>query len=300
MKKLLLLLASAFLIPAAYAVDAVVHKKCLKASDYKGCIEVLSGAIKDQVKPGTQNIKLNIDTQVTADGNQCPSEFAYAGGGYCRRVICDFAGLFGAGHHPDLAGKGMRCPKGIGQMRWGKWDEEKVRASNNPECPDIQLKKGFQNTCHQVGRTAAQLVVDGRYQEAIDKFVDYPKILEEPLLRTIYAGVLWKTGKREKAIPHYLQAAEETEESADYRWITWIGGAGALYYQDSDDYRIDIFAKKAIKAEPNLLNEKFQRKNYDSQEALDILRGILKRPGLQGDVRKIERKLLRNDARDDW
>ena len=63
---------------------------------------------------------------------------------------------------------------------------------------------------------------------------------------------------------------------------------------------IDIFAKKAIKAEPNLLNEKFQRKNYDSQEALDILRGILKRPGLQGDVRKIERKLLRNDARDDW
>jgi len=244
MKKLFLLLASALLIPAANAVEEDIHEKCLKASDYKGCIEIFSGAIKDQIKPGTQNIKLNIDTQVTADGNQCPSEFAYAGGGYCRRVICDFVGLFGAGHHPDLAGKGMQCPKGIGQMRWGEWDDEKVRASINPECPDLQLKKGFQNTCQQIGRTAAQLVVDGRYQEAIDKFVGHPKILEEPLLRTIYAGALWKTGKREKAIPHYLQAAEETEEFAHYRWITWIAGAGALYYQDSDDYRIDIFAKK--------------------------------------------------------
>ena len=93
MKKLFLLFASALLIPAANAVGEDIHEKCLKASDYKGCIEVFSGAIKEQIKPGTQNIKLNIDTQVVADGNQCPSEFAYAGGGYCRRVICEYGGL---------------------------------------------------------------------------------------------------------------------------------------------------------------------------------------------------------------
>ena len=112
MKKLFLLFASALLIPTANAVEEDIHEKCLKASDYKGCIEVFSGAIKDQIKPGTQSIKLNIDTQVIADGNQCPSEFAYAGGGYCRRVICEYAGLFGAGHHPDLAGKGRNVIKG--------------------------------------------------------------------------------------------------------------------------------------------------------------------------------------------
>ena len=95
MKKLFLLFASALLIPTANAVEEDIHEKCLKASDYKGCIEVFSGAIKDQIKPGTQNVKLNIDTQVIADGNQCPSEFAYAGGGYCRRVVCEYAGYLG-------------------------------------------------------------------------------------------------------------------------------------------------------------------------------------------------------------
>ena len=168
MKKLFLLFASALLVPTANAVEEDIHEKCLKASDYKGCIEVFSGVIKDQIKPGTQNIKLIIDTQVVADGNQCPAEFSYAGAGYYRRVICDYAGLFGSGHHPDLAGKGMKCPKGVGQMRWGEWDEEKVRASINPKCPDIPLKNGLQSTCQLIGKKILDIYIDKRYQVVVD------------------------------------------------------------------------------------------------------------------------------------
>ena len=170
MKKLFLLFASALLVPAANAVEEDIHEKCLKASDYKGCIELFSGVIKDQIKPGTQNIKLNIDTQVVADGNQCPSEFAYAGGGYCRRVVCEYGGLFGVGHHPDLAGKGGRCHKGQGQMRWGEWDKEKVRASINPKCPDIPLEVGWQSTCHIAAAREIKNIGSRNYDQAIAGF----------------------------------------------------------------------------------------------------------------------------------
>jgi len=81
-----LLIATSVIAPANAQDPPAGHEQCLKAVDYKGCIEILGGALRNQIKPSTQNIKLNIDTQVASDGNECPSEFAYAGGGYCRRV----------------------------------------------------------------------------------------------------------------------------------------------------------------------------------------------------------------------
>ena len=106
-----------------------------KAVDYKGCVEVLSKVLADKLNPSIHNVRLYIDAQVRAVGNECHTEFAYASGGYCRRAISVYGGLLGRGHHPVLAGKGMKCPNGIGQMQWGEWDKEKVRASVNRACP---------------------------------------------------------------------------------------------------------------------------------------------------------------------
>lgn len=55
--------------PALAQVSQEAHEKCLNAQDYKGCIEILGAVIKNQINPSTRNIKLNIDTQVVADGN---------------------------------------------------------------------------------------------------------------------------------------------------------------------------------------------------------------------------------------
>jgi tetratricopeptide (TPR) repeat protein len=298
MKRLLLLAPLVCSIQTGFAMEADIHEKCLKASDYKGCIEVFSGAIKDQIRPGTQNIKLNIDTQVTADCNQCPSEFAYAGGGYCRRVMCDFGGLFGAGHHPDLAGKGMGCPKGRGQMRWGKWDDEKVRASNNPECPSIQLKKGWQNTCHIIGKSILDNVIDKKYQKAVNDAEKYPKALNIPMTRAVYGSALWKLNQKDESIAQYVQAAEEISVSDANPWAVWIGAAAGLHYQNPSNSDAILYAKKALENEPKLIDRKFQEAIYKDQESLLLLRDLLKRPELTATVKKIDRAIERDQDSD--
>ena len=59
--------------PVQARVDPEVHKLCLKASDYKGCVEAQSGAVKS--KP------------IVLTGNKCPKDFAYIGDGLCREVV---------------------------------------------------------------------------------------------------------------------------------------------------------------------------------------------------------------------
>ena len=298
MKKLFLLFASALLIPTANAVEEDIHEKCLKASDYKGCIEVFSGAIKDQIKPGTQNVKLNIDTQVIADGNQCPSEFAYAGGGYCRRVVCEYAGLFGTGHRPDLAGKGFACDKGRGQMRWGEWDKEKVRASVNPECPDISLKIGWQSSCHIVGKSILDKYVDKNYQEVIAASEKYPEALNIPMTRTIYGAALWYSNQRDEAVRQYVRAAKEITASDKNPWLVWVSTAAGLYSQDPLSSDAIVFAKKALENEPKLADSSFQIANYTDQESLRFLRGLLSRPELSSYVNKVRRSSESKSLRD--
>ena len=86
---LLRLLASIVLIspigPIAVAGDvaAEIHKLCIKAVDYRGCVEAQAGT--------PQYL-----------GNKCPSNHAYIGDGYCQRVYCDWVGL-GGGHHEPLS-----------------------------------------------------------------------------------------------------------------------------------------------------------------------------------------------------
>jgi hypothetical protein len=143
--KAILLSASLFAAAAAPAlanVDPDVHKLCVDARDYAGCIQM-------QQQGAESPTKLSL--------NACPAGHAYSGAGYCTRVICDSPRggmitrmvLSSDGHDPELAGKGNKCPRtGLfsrnGSLRWGT---DTVAAANDPACPDMPLQVGWQNTC---------------------------------------------------------------------------------------------------------------------------------------------------------
>jgi tetratricopeptide (TPR) repeat protein len=271
------LFSIALATPAAALAAPPGHEQCIKASDYKGCIEVFSGAIKNQIQPGTQNIKLNIDTQVAADGNECPGEFAYAGGGYCRRVVCVYGGLFGAGHHPDLAGKGVKCPKGIGQMQWGEWDKERVRASVNPTCPQIPFEVGYQSTCQFATIKGANLISDGREAEALKTL----QALSDSNPSNWHAAanvtyLLYKQKRFSDAIV-YARRAYESVPDGGYKYLTEINLAIMLYSVNSADQEAIRLAKKAFESEPRLRDIRFLKKRNFAPEAIPVVQALSSR-----------------------
>ena len=69
-------------IPAVAEVDAKTHKLCLEAKDYLGCVRAMRG----ETMPTSRVI--NSQGADMAEGNQCPSMFAYIGGGNCQEVKC--------------------------------------------------------------------------------------------------------------------------------------------------------------------------------------------------------------------
>ena len=68
---------------------------------------------------------------------------------------------------------------------------KKVRASNNPECPSIQFKKGWQKTCHLVGNSMRDKYLAKKYQEVIAISEEYPEALDMPVNRIVYGAALW-------------------------------------------------------------------------------------------------------------
>ena len=102
MKRLLLPLLAALALPAAVIanVDPEVHRICLKASDYAGCVKV-------QTEGSAASTRMIIqDDASISEGNACPDSYAYVGNGFCQRVYCDIKGmrLFAKGHDPRLGG----------------------------------------------------------------------------------------------------------------------------------------------------------------------------------------------------
>ena len=81
------------------------------------------------------------------------------------------------------------------------------------------------------------------------------------MTRIIYGGALWKLGDKDDAISQYVLAAQETTEADAGSWIPWITAAAALNYQDQSSYDAIAFAKKALKSEPKILSQSFQRAN---------------------------------------
>ncbi len=271
------MLAAPVLVPAHAQVSPVGHEQCLKAADYKGCIEIFSGALKNQVNPSTQNIKLNIDTQVASDGNECPSEFAYAGGGYCRRVKCAYGGLFGTGHHPDLAGKGIKCHKGLGQMQWGEWDKDKVRASTNTACPSIPLEVGFQSTCQMAGIKGSRFAEDGRYEEALKVLRPLSDANTKDWIAATNATYsLFQTGNYIDAVL-YARRADESISSGDYKYLTEINLAIMLEAQEPGSSEARQLAARALKKQPGLREPSFWEEKKFAPSAIPILSRLLDR-----------------------
>ena len=131
-------------------VDPSIHKLCVEAKDYAGCVRSMKGDTSVRV--------INSQGADVAEGNQCPSGSAYMGGGNCQQVQCEYttAGAIRAlGHDQLIAGKKDKngkdvwgCPYklflGRGRLRL---TGAVLRTTNNSNCPSGQPKLGFNNTC---------------------------------------------------------------------------------------------------------------------------------------------------------
>ena len=148
-------IGGSFLIPVpseATEVAPKIHKLCIEAKDYAGCVRAMNG----ESMPTSRQI--NSQGADIAEGNQCPGGAAYMGGGNCQQVQCEYTSstaVRSLGHDQMIAGlkdnKGKDvwgCPHrfltGAGRLRLSG---AILRASNNPKCPSGEPKIGFNSTC---------------------------------------------------------------------------------------------------------------------------------------------------------
>lgn len=110
--------------------------KCMKASDFEGCIRVFSGK-----KPEEKKMTIDID-KVRTSGNTCPSGFAYLGAGQCQDWDC-------AGQVNDsrLAGKGWTCKGGFLGRGGMRFTGQIVQATTAEYCPLEEPEIGNYNSC---------------------------------------------------------------------------------------------------------------------------------------------------------
>ena len=141
MKRLFLLALPALLIstPAFAEVDPKIHKLCIEAKDYAGCVRAMKGEI--------------VPSQQTSSGNKCQTQFAYIGNGNCQRVGCRYGWwATGSGNHNAIvAGKSdWKCPR---QFRNGVFLtgslilEEVAPISFDPKCPEVEPDIGWNSSC---------------------------------------------------------------------------------------------------------------------------------------------------------
>ena len=120
------------------SIDSNVHKMCLQANDYMGCVKAQSSQSSDM--PSLRVIQGK--TELT--GNSCPAQFRYSGAGFCTRVVCSGNHFR---HHPDLKDKGMSC----GFFERLQWGNGVVKAVSNPGCPDREPIIGTDSSCTTLG-----------------------------------------------------------------------------------------------------------------------------------------------------
>ena len=148
MKRLLLTAIPAVRIstPALSEVDPKIHKLCIEAKDYAGCVR----AMKGETSPvGGTRLRLGLQDEL---GNSCPAGYAYSGSGQCRSIKCIPLGIFGR-NEPQLSGKGHSCVGRnieygvLGGRATMKWGNQYMKAMIDPKCPDIEPKMGSRNSC---------------------------------------------------------------------------------------------------------------------------------------------------------
>ena len=135
MKRLLLPLLAALALPTAVNanVDPEVHKLCLPAADYLGCVKAMTTQSSD-----IPSMRV-IEGRRELTGNSCPAGYGYIGAGMCRQIKCKDRFV----SHVDLKGKGWKCGA------WFKpyWAESSVKAVVDEYCPNEEPIIGRQSSC---------------------------------------------------------------------------------------------------------------------------------------------------------
>ena len=121
---------------AQASVPQLVIDKCMKAADFQGCVNVMTGKSS---APAETKITVDLD-KIRNTGNACPSGFAYIGGGYCQSVGCFYNPM---GHDYRLGGKGWSCSRGYTMQFRG----EPIRAVTDERCPLMEPDLGKNNSC---------------------------------------------------------------------------------------------------------------------------------------------------------
>ena len=122
-------------------VEPAIHKLCVEAKDYAGCVKAMTGE----------------KTSADGPGNRCPSGFAYVGGSKeCQKVDCKYRWWMFAGgmkHNPVVAGKSSwNCPDqwSGGTLNKGVLTLNDVgRTEYDPNCPPTAPEIGWNNSCEQ-------------------------------------------------------------------------------------------------------------------------------------------------------
>jgi len=180
MKILLVPILLAVSLPAFAEVDPKIHKLCVEAKDYSGCVRSMKGETSTET---TVNQIQRQGANLT-EGNMCPAQHLSSGGGYCQRVVCIKAGLWGRGHDEGLAGKGNVCAGGA-EMRWDN-NHQPIRASFDKKCPGGDLDIGFPNTCAQaLARGYATLYTYGFQKDQNNKVI---KVFGDPAKGNLQVG----------------------------------------------------------------------------------------------------------------
>lgn len=130
---------------ALAGVDPKIAEFCLKAQDFQGCVNSMSGKKPEETTTTVRQVQQQ-GANLT-EGNSCPNGHVYSGGGYCQRVVCVKRGLFGKGHDQYLGGRGMSCDGGK-ELSWDT-TATPIRASIDERCPPKGLEVGYTSTCHQ-------------------------------------------------------------------------------------------------------------------------------------------------------
>lgn len=131
-------------IPAIAEVDPEIHKLCIEAKDYAGCVRSMKG----DTMPTSRVI--NSQGADIAEGNSCPAGYAHRGGGTCQSVECP---IVAGGNDPLLAGKNHKCGNAPFWSGWVgrlplRWGSATARTFNDENCPPGVPKVGWTSTCN--------------------------------------------------------------------------------------------------------------------------------------------------------
>ena len=221
MKILLAALFLAVSLPAFAETDPKIHKLCIEAKDYVGCVSSMKGETSSET---TVN-QIQQQAANLTEGNSCPAKKIYSGSGYCQRVICVSGRIFSEGNNKGLAGKAMSCNGGK-QLIWND-DHEPIRASLNKSCPPGNLEVGFMNTCQQARARGYATYYTSGYKRSQNGKVD--KVFGNPAKGKLQVGdkIISINGLDSKEYVHNMikptsiqLIIERQGEQLEFTWTT--------------------------------------------------------------------------------